>query len=275
MDYFVYIHRRGTNGKIFYVGKGTRWRHNSKWGRTQHWHNIVKKHGYTIEIVQSGMQEWWAYELERDLILKYQDQGLCNRSEGGKGPEGSKRTPEQLEKILEHRNRPDIRKRISDKAKQRFSNPEYREAHKLRIKQIVNKPEFKQKVRQAALKQFSDPAAREKARQITLQQFADPKARENARIKALARFDSPEKRAKHAQAKSVRCINNGMVFGTTTLAAEWVASWRSGKSDNSQIAKACRGIIKNAYGLRWEYVKPATEVAASQSSGMLAPESAR
>lgn len=264
MDYFVYIHRRGSNGKIFYVGKGTRSRHKSTWGRTQHWHNIVNKHGYTIEIVQSGMNEWWAYELERDLILKYQDQGLCNRSEGGKGPEGCKPTPEQLEKIREHRNRPDIRKRLSDKAKQRFANPEYREAHKLRITQAVNKPEFKQKVRQAALKQFSDPAAREKARQTTLKQFSDPKARETARIKALARFDSPEKRAKHAQAKPLRCIDNGMIFGTTTLAAEWVTTLRSRKADNSQIAKACRGFIKLAYGLRWEYLTTPTEVLASQ-----------
>lgn len=260
MNFFVYIHRRATNGKVFYVGKGTRYRHKSKWNRSQHWHNIVNKHGYTIEIVQHGMQEWWAFELERELILKYKDHGLCNRTEGGEGASGCVVSEETKAKHRQIRWSEEWRTNLSIKAKARYENPKYREAHKARHKEVMARPEVKEKLRQATLKQFSSAEAREFARQLTTKYFSNPHAREIARANALARFDTPEKRAKHAQSKALRCIDNGMVFGTTTLAAEWVTSWRGAKADNSQISKVCRGIIKTAYGLRWEYVTKPKEV---------------
>lgn len=261
MNFFVYLHRRASNGKVFYVGKGCRYRHKSYWNRSQHWKNIVSKHGYTIEIVQTGMQEWWAFELERELILKYQDHGLCNRTDGGEGASGCVVSEETKAKHRKIRWSPEWRTNLSAKAKARFENPEYRAAHKARHKVVMANPKVKEKLRQAAIKQFSSAESRELVRQTTLKQFSNPKARENARIKALARFDTPEKQSAHAQAKSVMCIETGMVFGTCTLAAEWLRS-TSGRGDNSQISKVCRGVIKTAYGYTWQYVMPATEVAA-------------
>jgi hypothetical protein len=260
MDFFVYLHRRASNGKVFYVGKGTRRRHKSKWNRSQHWHNIVNKHGYTIEIVQNGMQEWWAFELERELILKYQSDGLCNRTEGGEGSSGFRLSTEKKALLKVLRRDEKWRQNISQKAKARFRNEQYMLAHIARLKKINANPELKNKRRQATLAQFSAPEARDRARQTTIKQFSDPRARDIARINALARYDTPDKRASHVQAKALRCVTNGMIFGTTTLAAEWVASWRNGKSDNSQIAKACRGVIPEAYGLKWEYLTPTKEV---------------
>lgn len=254
MNFFVYVHRKASNGQVFYVGKGCRYRHKSLWNRSQHWQNIVNKHGYTIEIVESGMQEWWAFELERELILKYKDHGICNKTEGGDGASGVIVSDETKRKHKERRWTPEWRKNLSDKAKERFANPEYRSAHIDRQRVIMSKEDVKQKLRDAAIRQFSNPEARDRAKILTLKQFSNPDAVELARKKALARFDTPEKRSVHAQAKQVRCIDNGMTFGTTTLAAEWVTSWREAKSDFSQIAKACRGIVKTAYGLRWEYI---------------------
>lgn len=261
-DYFVYLHRRATTGKVFYVGKGTRYRYASKWNRSQHWHNIVNKHGYTIEIVQAGMQEWWAFEMERELILKYQDHELCNRTDGGEGTSGYRLTDEQKEKQRRVFEEKQSGKSISQKAKERFKDPVYLEKHKQNQREIMQRPEVKQKLRQAAIAQFASPIARELNRQKTKAQFANPAARHLAKIKALARFDTPDKRAKHAQAKALMCINNSMIFGSTTLAAEWVTSWRGKKADNSQIAKACRGQIRAAYNLQWKYVTPTTEVSA-------------
>lgn len=249
---------------MFYVGKGTRYRHKSKWNRSQHWMNIVNKHGYTIEIVQHGMQEWWAFELERELILKYKDHGLCNRTDGGEGASGTVVSQETLEKHRVLRWSEKWRTNLSQKSKERFANPEYKKAHVDRHKIIMSRPDVREKIRKAAIKQFSNPEARELARQLTIKQFSDPRAREIARQKALARFDTPEKRSKHAQAKALICIDNGMVFGSTTLAAEWVASWRGTKTDNSQIAKACRGIIPKAYNLRWQYITKPMEVLAER-----------
>lgn len=267
MNFFVYLHRRASNGKVFYVGKGTRYRHKSKWNRTQHWHNIVNKHGYTIEIVQHGMQEWWAFELEKDLILKYKDHGLCNRTDGGEGASGCVASEETKAKFKQLRWSDEWRTNLSDKAKKRFANPEYRQAHAERIKLFMSNPEVKQRLREAAKRQFSNPAARELCRQTTLARFANTQAIANAKLKALERFNTAEKRASHSQAKAVKCLDNGMIFGTTTLAAEWVTSWRGAKADNSHIAKACRGIIPNAYNFCWEYVMPPKEVLDSQLAG--------
>jgi len=259
MDFFVYLHRRASNGKVFYVGKGTRYRHKSKWNRSQHWHNIVKKHGYTIEIVQHGMQEWWAFELETDLILKYKDHGLCNRTDGGEGASGATLSEEAKQKRRIFTQSESWRKNISNKAKERFANPEFKKAHAKRQAEIANRTDVKTKLRNAALKQFANPEVRNRAKLLTQKYFSNPIARQLARQKALARFDTPEKRAAHVQSKAIICLDNNMIFGSTTLAAEWVASWR-GKADNSQIAKACRGLVPKAYNLRWRYLPPATAI---------------
>ena len=261
MNFFVYLHRKASNGKVFYVGKGCRSRHKSKWNRSKHWQNIVDKHGYTIEIVQTGMQEWWAFELERELILKYRDHGLCNRTDGGEGASGCIASEETKQKLLQQRWTDEWRNNISTKAKARFANPEYKKAHCDRQLIAMNRPKTKEKLRQKALEQFSNPKAIEANRQKTIAYFSNPKAREHAREKALQRFDTPEKRGLHAQAKAVVCVETGVVFGTCTLAAEWLRSTK-GCGDNSQISKVCRGIIKNAYGYTWAYFKPAMEVQA-------------
>ena len=206
------------------------------------------------------MQEWWAFELERELILRYKDHELCNRTDGGEGTSGCVVSEETKAKQQQIRWSKEWRMNLSLKAKARFANPEYKQAHKDRHKIVMARPEVKEKIRQATIKYFSSVKTRELARQLTIKQFSDPHAREIARQRALARFDNPDKRAAHAQAKALRCIDNGMVFGTTTLAAEWITSWRGTKADNSQIAKACRGVISKAYNLRWEYIKVATEV---------------
>lgn len=213
------------------------------------------------------MQEWWAFEMERELILKYQDHGLCNRTDGGEGASGYRLTDEQKEKQRRVFEEKQSGKSISQKAKERFKDPAYLERHKQNQREIMQRPEVKQKLRQAAIAQFASPIARELNRQKTTAQFANPAARHLAKIKALARFDTPDKRAKHAQAKALMCINNGMIFGSTTLAAEWVTNWRGKKADNSQIAKACRGQIRAAYNLKWTYVTPTTEVSAELRPG--------
>jgi hypothetical protein len=260
MDYFVYLHRRASNNKVFYVGKGCRYRHKVTEGRSEHWHNIVRKHGYTIEIVQQGMQEWWAFELERELVLKYKDQGLCNRTDGGEGASGHKITEETRRKHEFIRSSIEWRANISQKAKERFKNPEFAARFKAQQQIVMNREDVKQKLRIAAIRQFSDTAVRERVRQTTLKQFSKPEAIEVARNNALKRFDTPEKRASHAQAKAILCVETGVTFGTGVLASEWLKS-TIGRGDNSQISKVCRGLIKSAYGYTWKFVTPATATA--------------
>ena len=207
------------------------------------------------------MQEWWAFELECELILKYRDHGLCNRTDGGEGASGVVVSEETKQKHLAKRWTDEWRNNLSIKAKERFANPAYRQAHKNRHLEIMNRPDVKEKLRLKALRQFSNPAAVESARQKTIEQFSNPEARKHASKKALERFNTPDKRAAHVQAKSVMCIETGVVFGTCTLAAEWLRS-TLGCGDNSQISKVCRGVIKTAYGYTWRYITPAKEVVA-------------
>jgi hypothetical protein len=92
-DFYVYLHKKSSNGDVFYVGKGSgnrAWRFNQ---RSKLWKNIVKKHGVTVEIFESSIQEWYAFELEINLIAYYGrmqlgEGKLINFTDGGDGTSG-------------------------------------------------------------------------------------------------------------------------------------------------------------------------------------------
>lgn len=102
-DFYVYLHRKATTGAVFYVGKGQGSRAWSAKSRSAYWRNVVAKHGLRVELVQEGMQEWWAFEFEQELIALYgrRDLGLgalANLSDGGDGPTGRVVSKEQRER---------------------------------------------------------------------------------------------------------------------------------------------------------------------------------
>lgn len=90
MDFYVYLHKKKTTGDVFYVGKGSGNRAWDKYGRNVLWKRTVEKHGYTVEIVLHSLQEWYAFELERDLIAAFGKVSaragtLVNMTDGGDG----------------------------------------------------------------------------------------------------------------------------------------------------------------------------------------------
>lgn len=86
--YCVYIHRRLSNGEIFYVGKGSIARAHSSRLRNVYWKRVVNKHGFYVEVVKDGMQEHCAFTLEKILIHKIGIKKLCNMTAGGEGISG-------------------------------------------------------------------------------------------------------------------------------------------------------------------------------------------
>lgn len=101
--YYVYLHKK-PNGEVFYVGKGTKKRAWSKHNRNKFWNCILKKYGeFIVEIIADNLQEWYAFELEHETILKYglvrEGGTLVNMSYGGEGLSGYIATPEHCEKI--------------------------------------------------------------------------------------------------------------------------------------------------------------------------------
>lgn len=91
MDEFkVYRHRRLDTFEVFYVGIGKGTRYKSKRYRNTHWHNVVNKYNYSIEIIQENLSWGDACELEILLISEYGRQDLktgclVNMTGGGEG----------------------------------------------------------------------------------------------------------------------------------------------------------------------------------------------
>ncbi len=84
--FYVYCHRKKTDGKCFYIGKGTRDRYQSKSSRNQHWWNIVNKHDFETEILINNISEQKAFELESYFCTQIGYENLCNiRTENGWG----------------------------------------------------------------------------------------------------------------------------------------------------------------------------------------------
>lgn len=130
-DYYVYVHRRKSDGSVFYVGKGHGYR---AWAtkRSAYWSKIARKHGFTVEIVENGYTEWFAHEREIQLIEQYGRENICNHTDGGEGcsnpskearekigaaNRGRRRSAEHIERIIAaHKGVPrteDVKRRIS------------------------------------------------------------------------------------------------------------------------------------------------------------------
>lgn len=86
--YCVYIHKRETDSKPFYVGKGSKKRSRSSSGRSVYWNRIARKHGFYSEVVDSDITESQAFELEVFLIQEIGRKNLCNLTDGGEGCSG-------------------------------------------------------------------------------------------------------------------------------------------------------------------------------------------
>ena len=94
----VYVHRRATDGKIFYVGMGTRARARSKTSRNATWLATEAEHGRLVQVVDvfDEPDDAAAAEVELIDLLVAMGVELVNRSAGGEGRKPYEiRTPEQ------------------------------------------------------------------------------------------------------------------------------------------------------------------------------------
>ncbi len=117
-SFYVYLHRRATDGRVFYVGKGKGKRAYKLSSRNDYWQRTVAKHGFTVEFVVRDVQEWYAMEVEREQIAYYGRDQLCNLTDGGEGAAGLHVSPETraLKADMQRGKRHDaeMRKKISD-----------------------------------------------------------------------------------------------------------------------------------------------------------------
>lgn len=95
--FYVYVHRRLTDNKPFYVGKGSGNRAYSTNGRNRYWKSVRDKHGMRVEIVFENLTEEESFQCEIDTILEFKYFGykLTNATTGGEGASGLKFTDQQ------------------------------------------------------------------------------------------------------------------------------------------------------------------------------------
>lgn len=187
--YYVYTHYRPDKGVCFYVGKGKRRR---AWNMHQRnpWHKAITSKltsmGLCVDvrIIQDNMSHEDALALEAATIAHYGKANLTNLADGGCGPKGSKRTPEQIENIREARRLYPL----SDEAKRRIG--------------------ASSKLRKNRLGQKASPETRASLREIGLKP-------ENKK-----RFFQYTHLGPMALSKRVICVDDGNVFESVSAAAK-------------------------------------------------------
>lgn len=118
--FYVYLHRRASDNKVFYVGKGKDKRAFDKNNRSKYWKAVKNKHGLIVEIVFDSLTEEEAFQCEKDTILemKYFCYPLVNHTDGGEGTSGMKQSPEtvakRVSKNLGQKRTEESKKAISD-----------------------------------------------------------------------------------------------------------------------------------------------------------------
>jgi hypothetical protein len=81
----VYLHRKKTDGTVFYIGQGKGNRFKSVSGRNKVWKEIVSEHGFYHEILNENVTREEALELEKKYISEHGIDNLCNMTIGGLG----------------------------------------------------------------------------------------------------------------------------------------------------------------------------------------------
>ena len=81
--FYVYIHRKISDNKPFYIGKGCNYRCLTIYKRSSYWKNTALKHGVYVQIYKNNLTSNEACEIEKKLIKKLGIKKLVNISLGG------------------------------------------------------------------------------------------------------------------------------------------------------------------------------------------------
>ena len=81
--FYVYIHRKISDNKPFYIGKGTKYRCLNIYKRSSYWKNTALKNGVYVQIFKNNLSSEEACNVEKELIQKLDIKNLTNISLGG------------------------------------------------------------------------------------------------------------------------------------------------------------------------------------------------
>lgn len=133
-QFYVYLHIKKSDNRVFYVGKGTKDRAWVLRGRNEYWQRVADKHGVRVEILFDNLSESEALQCEKDAIqeLRYFGYDLCNLTDGGDGCTGFVWSEESKKKISDLF----TGRKLSEKHKQKLRDAN---VGKKQTKDIINK----------------------------------------------------------------------------------------------------------------------------------------
>ena len=204
---YIYAHYIPGKDKPFYIGKGVKKRAWSKWGRTQHWHNIVNKYGFEIKILIDNLTEQDAFEKEKQIIAEYGLHTLVNVYEGGEGmtsAEASRHwkklyeSPEFCEKIRQARiNSEKWRRSVQftgDKLRELTKTKEWQDWNTEKNRRIAKDPTWRKNFEEGRKKTMANPEWR-KNRALAVERLKnDPEWRKKNSDRMKQRWENPEYR---------------------------------------------------------------------------------
>lgn len=222
--FYVYAHIRPDNGSIFYIGKGRKSRAWKVHGRNRHWSSVVAKHGFEVKIIDSGLSEREAFDLEIKKISEIGIENLCNYSLGGEGSSGYKLTEQQKAKhaaALKGR-------KISDETKAKIG--------------AANTGKIRSDKSKVAM---------------SLSHIGKKRAIESIEKQKRSMIHRAETRKNEIYGRIMKAIScsNGLRFNSLSEAAEWMKEKEGIATSKSAIARCASGKRKTAYGLVWAYIK--------------------
>jgi hypothetical protein len=189
----VYIHRRKDNNEIFYVGMGmNNIRSFSHKNRNTHWHNVVNKYGYIIEITHKDLIWEEALSIEKYLISFWSENSkikLVNQNEGGGGNLGYKF---EIDKVLIRNN----------KIKQTLNKIEIKEKRSIAIKKVRSTEESRKKSSIAS--KISNARLETKEKISKSSKFHNNKDGQRLKLSILSKLahSKPDVKEKHKKATS-------------------------------------------------------------------------
>ena len=136
----VYQHRRRDTNEVFYIGIGAKKnRAFVSTNRNLHWHNIVDKVGFEVDILIEGLSWENACKVEKGMITDYGRNNLglgslVNMTDGGEGTLNKMITPDQIIMIAE----------IGKKNKGRKHSEESKEIRRIKSTGFKHKQETKE-----------------------------------------------------------------------------------------------------------------------------------
>lgn len=240
--FYVYMHRRATDGSVFYVGKGSGKRAwVSRRTYNPHWTNVALRHGVVVDIVKSCLNEVCAITIEKILIASIGLDNLTNLVHGGYGGmSGYKWTDKQIKNKsgVNHFNYGRV---TPDGVKAKLSTALSGKKHVFYGRKL---PEGQRLMIVAWHKENRHP-------------MLGVNHSEESKEKISAAHKGKPKPIHTTEMKSKPLITEcGMTFPNSISAVDWLKNNGSPKANGGAISKCARGVkyYNTAYGYKWSFI---------------------